>query len=167
MRSTLFLNSQTAEQTIRVKSPISQVKICYLVKYFQRLLRETGVWSTCVHPHLAPFIGICYEVTRGYRVPCLISPFYENGTIMQYLSHNSNAARMDLVHFALWWCSPRLRRTGQLRQFISGLAYLHSRAIVHGDLKPVWHYSLHILRYWSWCDYLRRQIFSWTMRAMR
>lgn len=101
MRSTLFLNSQTAEQTIR------------------RLLRETGVWSTCVHPHLAPFIGICYEVTRGYRVPCLISPFYENGTIMQYLSHNSNAARMDL-----------------LRQFISGLAYLHSRAIVHGDLKP-------------------------------
>jgi serine/threonine protein kinase len=84
MRSTLFLNSQTAEQTIR------------------RLLRETGVWSTCVHPHLAPFIGICYEVTRGYRVPCLISPFYENGTIMQYLSHNSNAARMDLVHFALW-----------------------------------------------------------------
>ncbi|KAG2347498.1 kinase-like protein [Suillus weaverae] len=101
IRSTLFLDSQTAEQTIR------------------RLLRETGVWSKCVHPHLAPFIGICYEVTRGYRVPCLISPFYENRTIMQYLKHNSNAVRMDL-----------------LRQFISGLAYLHGRAIVHGDLKP-------------------------------
>ncbi|KAG1817929.1 kinase-like domain-containing protein [Suillus subaureus] len=101
MRSTLFLNSQTAEQTIR------------------RLLRETGVWSRCIHPHLAPFIGICYEVTRGYQVPCLLSPFYENGTIMQYLRHNSNVVRMDL-----------------LRQFISGLAYLHGRAIVHGDLKP-------------------------------
>ncbi|KAG1854146.1 kinase-like domain-containing protein [Suillus subalutaceus] len=101
MRSTLFLNSQTAEQTMR------------------RLLRETGVWSTCIHPHLAPFIGVCYEVTRGYQVPCLLSPFYKNGTIMQYLKHNSNAVRMDL-----------------LRQFISGLAYLHGRAIVHGDLKP-------------------------------
>lgn len=101
MRSTLFLNSQTAEQTMR------------------RLLRETGVWSTCVHSHLAPFIGVCYEVTRGYQVPCLLSPFYENGTIMQYLERNPNAVRMDL-----------------LRQFISGLAYLHGRAIVHGDLKP-------------------------------
>ncbi|KAG1778052.1 kinase-like domain-containing protein [Suillus placidus] len=101
VRSTLFLDSQTAEQTIR------------------RLLREIGVWSKCVHPHLAPFIGICYEVTRGYRVPCLISPFYENRTIMQYLKNNSNAVRMDL-----------------LRQFFSGLAYLHGRAIVHGDLKP-------------------------------
>ncbi|KAG2069628.1 kinase-like protein [Suillus decipiens] len=101
MRSTLFLNSQTAEQTIR------------------RLLRETRVWSTCVHPHLAPFIGICYEITRGYQVPCLISPFYKNTTIMQYLKDNPNAVRMDL-----------------LRQFMSGLAYLHGRAIVHGDLKP-------------------------------
>ncbi|KAG2043769.1 kinase-like domain-containing protein [Suillus americanus] len=101
MRSTLFLNSQTAEQTMR------------------RLLRETGVWSTCIHSHLAPFIGVCYEVTRGYQVPCLLSPFYENGTIMQYLERNPNAVRMDL-----------------LRQFIYGLAYLHGRAIVHGDLKP-------------------------------
>lgn len=31
--------------------------------------------------------------------------------------------------------------TGQFRQFFSALAYLHGRAeaIVHGDLKPVWH----------------------------
>lgn len=95
------------------------MKIRYSVKCFQRLLRETGVWSTCVHSHLAPFIGVCYEVTRGYQVPCLLSPFYENGTIMQYLERNPNAVRMDL-----------------LRQFIYGLAYLHGRAIVHGDLKP-------------------------------
>ncbi|KAG0702900.1 kinase-like domain-containing protein [Suillus ampliporus] len=101
MRSTLFLDNQTAEQTLR------------------RLLRETGVWSTCIHPHLAPFIGICYEDMRGHHVPCLISPFYENSTIMQYLKNNPNVVRMDL-----------------LRQFISGLAYLHDRAIVHGDLKP-------------------------------
>ncbi|KAG1818346.1 kinase-like domain-containing protein [Suillus variegatus] len=98
MRSTLFSDSVTAEKTIR------------------RLSREMKVWSTCVHPHLALFIGICYETTRGYRVPCLISPFYENGTITQYLIHNPNT----------------------FRQFFSALAYLHGRAeaIVHGDLKP-------------------------------
>ncbi|KAG1794370.1 kinase-like domain-containing protein [Suillus plorans] len=103
MRSTLFKRSEDAEKTIR------------------RLSREMKVWSTCVHPHLALFIGICYETIQGYRVPCLISPFYKNGTIMQYLEHNSNAVPMDLF-----------------RQFFSGLAYLHGRdeAVVHGDLKP-------------------------------
>lgn len=103
MRSTLFLNSKDAEKTIR------------------RLSREMQVWSTCVHPHLALFIGICYETTQEYRVPCLISPFYENGTITQYLKHNPNTVRMNLF-----------------RQFLSALAYLHGRdeAIVHGDLKP-------------------------------
>lgn len=103
MRSTLFSDTVTAEKTIR------------------RLSREMKVWSICVHPHLALFIGICYETTQGYRVPCLISPFYENGTITQYLTHNPNTVRMDLF-----------------RQIFSALAYLHGRAeaIVHGDLKP-------------------------------
>ncbi|KAG2109255.1 kinase-like domain-containing protein [Suillus discolor] len=103
MRSTLFGDSVDAEKTMR------------------RLLREVKVWSTCVHPHLALFIGICYETIREYRVPCLISPFYENGTIKQYLRHNSDAVPMNLF-----------------RQILSALAYLHDRdeAIVHGDLKP-------------------------------
>lgn len=99
MRSTALLDSQSAEQTKR------------------RILRETRVWSTCIHPHLAQFIGISYEVTREY--PCLISLFYENGDVMKYLKHNPDAMRMHLV------C-----------QFFSGLAYLHGRNIVHGDLKP-------------------------------
>ncbi|KAG2153303.1 kinase-like domain-containing protein [Suillus clintonianus] len=109
------------QKTMRVNSLTSQFKIYYSAKYFQRLLREIRVWSKCIDPHVAPFIGICYEVTRGHRVPCLVSPFYENRTITQYLKNNPNAIRMDL-----------------LRQFISGLAYLHQpgRAIVHGDIKP-------------------------------
>ncbi|KIK44091.1 hypothetical protein CY34DRAFT_803123 [Suillus luteus UH-Slu-Lm8-n1] len=101
INSTAFFDSQSAEQAKR------------------RFLRESRVWSTCIHPHLAQFIGISYEVTQEYQFPCLISLFYENGDIKNYLKHNSNAERMDLV-----------------RQFFCGLAYLHGRDIVHGDLKP-------------------------------
>lgn len=101
MRSTAFLDSQSAEQTKR------------------RILRESRVWSKCIHPHLAQFIGISYEVTQESQYPCLISLFYENGDVTKYLKHNPNANRMHLV------C-----------QFFSGLAYLHGHNIVHGDLKP-------------------------------
>lgn len=103
MRPMLFLDSQTAKQSL------------------QRLLREVGTYSTYIHPNLAPFFGISYEVDsdRGKRIPCLISPFYKNGSIMEYLTHNTSAVRMDL----LW-------------QFFAGLAYLHSRSIVHGNIIP-------------------------------
>ncbi|KAG1728890.1 kinase-like domain-containing protein [Suillus lakei] len=101
MRPMLFLDGQTAEQSLR------------------RLLQEVGTYSTCIHPNLAPFVGVSYEVERGKRIPCLISPFYKNGSIMEYLKNNTSAVRMDL-----------------LRQFFAGLAYLHSRAIVHGNIIP-------------------------------
>jgi len=60
---------------------------------------------------------------------------------MEYLKNNPNVVRMDLVCalFISRIFKPHLRMTEQLRQFVAGLAYLHNRAIVHGDLKPVWH----------------------------
>lgn len=103
MRPMLFLDSQTAKQSLHC------------------LLQEVGTYSTYIHPNLAPFFGISYEVDsdRGKRIPCLISPFYKNGSIMEYLTHNPSAVRMDL-----------------LCQFFTGLAYLHSRSIVHRNIIP-------------------------------
>lgn len=60
---------------------------------------------------------------------------------MEYLARpeNANAVRMDLVCFfssrlILQAC---LRPIAQLRQIFAGLAHLHSKSIVHGNLKPI------------------------------
>ncbi|KAG2122902.1 kinase-like domain-containing protein [Suillus clintonianus] len=76
------------------------------------------------HPNLAPFIGFCYEGMLGLaRVPCLITPFYENGSIMEYIRKKDikpqDAVRMKLLYDVL-----------------NGLNELHDQGIVHGNLKP-------------------------------
>ncbi|KAG1767073.1 kinase-like domain-containing protein [Suillus occidentalis] len=89
-----------------------------------RLLREARTLYTCKHPNLVRLIGIFYD--KGMHAPCLITQFYKNGSIMEYLAKTENdhdAVRMNLACFFL-------------RQIFAGLAHLHSKSIVHGNLKP-------------------------------
>jgi serine/threonine protein kinase len=90
-------------------------------KTIRKLLREAKVWSTLNHPNVARFIGVCYQdQIGGYRIPRLVSVFYERRTLKDNLVHiQSDHQRLKL-----------------LRQFFSGLAYLHRHNVIHGDLKP-------------------------------
>lgn len=90
-------------------------------KTLRKILREAKVWSTLNHPNVARFIGVCYqEEMGGYRTPRLVSVFYERGTLKDNLGYFQNE-----------W-----QRLKLLRQFFSGLAYLHRKNVIHGDLKP-------------------------------
>ncbi|KAG8873413.1 hypothetical protein FRB98_009022 [Tulasnella sp. 332] len=82
----------------------------------QRLLREVWTWEKLVHPNITPLLGY-----RSGETPVLITPYYENGNLAQYLEHNQQAPRLRL-----------------LVQAAAGLEYLHecSPIIVHGDIKP-------------------------------
>jgi len=86
----------------------------------EKLLREARLWSTLNHVNIMPFLGITTDMAR-YSAPSLVSPYYRNGSLDKYVkSHKlTEGNKMDL-----------------LCQFASGLAYLHSHKVVHGDIKP-------------------------------
>ncbi|KAJ7315537.1 kinase-like domain-containing protein [Mycena albidolilacea] len=77
--------------------------------------REVQVWSQVKHPNLLPFFGICKGLAQW---PVLVSPFYEFGHVGEYLKKFPEADRQALTVGAA-----------------TGLAYLHSREMIHGDLK--------------------------------
>ncbi|KAG9008083.1 hypothetical protein FRB94_013740 [Tulasnella sp. JGI-2019a] len=82
----------------------------------KRLRREVYAWEKLSHPHITPLLGF-----RSGDEPLLLSPFYENGNLGQYLRKNPDAPRLSLVVHAA-----------------KGLLYLHTLdpIVVHGDIKP-------------------------------
>ncbi|KAJ8083210.1 hypothetical protein PM082_009082 [Marasmius tenuissimus] len=87
---------------------------------FREYLREAIVWRQLKHPNLLPFLGIYYLENESQF--CLVSPWMENGNLVQYLRATR---KEDVDHLALVY------------DVATGLAYLHSRKVVHGDLKGV------------------------------
>ncbi|KAJ7500331.1 kinase-like domain-containing protein [Mycena galericulata] len=80
-----------------------------------RLNREAEVWGRLKHKNVLPFIGVCKDIAPW---PVLISPFYKLGHVGTYLRKHPSANRGVLV-----------------RGVASGLRYLHTHDIIHGDLK--------------------------------
>ncbi|KAJ8082917.1 hypothetical protein PM082_008774 [Marasmius tenuissimus] len=89
-----------------------------LVKLTSEYLREAIVWRQLKHPNVLPFFGI-YRLEHTQQL-CLISPWMEKGNLVEFLKATK---REDVDHYTLVY------------DVTSGLAYLHSRKIVHGDLK--------------------------------
>ncbi|KAG2121969.1 kinase-like domain-containing protein [Suillus clintonianus] len=114
-----FIGGRQEVVAVKVMRPISFFDNEEAEEATQLLLQEVRIYYTCSHVNLASFDGICYENMREKRIPCLIMSFYKNGSIMEYMRNNLGAVRMDL-----------------LRQVFAGLTYLHSRNVVHGNLKP-------------------------------
>ncbi|KAF7362524.1 TKL/TKL-ccin protein kinase [Mycena venus] len=81
----------------------------------RRLRREVDVWSRLKHKNVLRFIGMSVDLAPW---PALISPFYKFGHVGTYVRKHPLANRKHLV-----------------LGVASGLQYLHSRDIIHGDLK--------------------------------
>jgi len=82
----------------------------------RRISRETRIWHQLSHDNILQFYGVCHDVGPS---PALISPLCQHGNIEDYLRVSPNANRIPLI------CG-----------IGNGLSYLHSRNIVHGDVKP-------------------------------
>ncbi|KAK1227557.1 hypothetical protein PQX77_009467 [Marasmius sp. AFHP31] len=85
---------------------------------FKRYLREALVWRHLKHQNVLPFLGIFYSKDDGQF--CLISPWMDNGNLLQYLKTTRRAV---IDHLVLAY------------DVATGLAYLHGEEVVHGDLK--------------------------------
>ncbi|KAG7095918.1 hypothetical protein E1B28_006602 [Marasmius oreades] len=87
---------------------------------FKEYLQEAIVWRQLKHPNLLPFLGMYYLEDETQF--CLVSPWMDKGNLVQFLRATQ---REHVNHHALVY------------DVASGLAYLHSRKFVHGDLKGV------------------------------
>ncbi|KAJ7133061.1 kinase-like domain-containing protein [Mycena epipterygia] len=94
-----------------------------------KICREALIWKDLQHPHILTFIGIDRE-SFPFSL-CIVSPWMEHGTILNYLKLHGRA-NVDKLLF----------------EIAQGLEYLHSRNIVHGDLRGA---NILINEDWSAC----------------
>lgn len=103
----------------------------------KRLQREMDIWIRLNHPNVLPFYGTCADVIPG-RV-ALVSPWMENDSLPSYISRSRTASKSSLVssisHTKLSGLCPTLKA----EDIMSGLKYLHSYNVIHGDIKGVSH----------------------------
>ncbi|THU93879.1 kinase-like protein, partial [Dendrothele bispora CBS 962.96] len=87
----------------------------------KEFLKEAILWRQLDHPNVLPFLGLYFLNDHKQRL-CLISPWMENGNVKQYLNKPSDKP-VDRVVLAY--------------DVANGLAYLHKKKVIHGDLKGV------------------------------
>ncbi|KAG9219642.1 hypothetical protein CCMSSC00406_0006036 [Pleurotus cornucopiae] len=84
----------------------------------QRLRREVVIWKELEHKNILPLLGI----VRGFGpYVSMVCPWMAKGSLTQYLGRRGSG----LCH---------QRRLQIIREVASGLAYLHSKDVIHGDL---------------------------------
>ncbi|KAF8155160.1 ankyrin repeat-containing domain protein [Mycena galopus ATCC 62051] len=88
-----------------------------------KMCREALVSRGLHHLHILTFIGIDRETFPSLA---LVSPWLEHGTVLHYLDRHGRA-NVDKLKYH--------NTVVQLFQIAQGIEYLHSRNIVHGDLK--------------------------------
>ncbi|KAI9334425.1 kinase-like domain-containing protein [Obelidium mucronatum] len=93
-------------------------------KLEKEFLREVKTWFPLRHPNILPLLGACASSPR----PFMVSPLMTHGHSLQYLD----------------WCERSFgpacveeRGIKLLYEVSLGLQYLHTRSVIHGDLKAV------------------------------
>jgi serine/threonine protein kinase len=103
--------------------------------FTQEFCREALVWQHLQHPHILPLIGIdCESFPTSL---CMVSPWMEHGTVLEYFDHHGRSNVDRLVRLIPRLFKARHQMCFQLFEIAQGLQYLHSNKIVHGDLRGV------------------------------
>ncbi|KAG6911107.1 hypothetical protein DXG01_003847 [Tephrocybe rancida] len=122
-----FLLQNVTDQGVKVTLPYSRTAegymegkaVCikrtsashHLNPNLEERFRETMVWAQLSHENVLPFYGMC-EI--GDVPPRLISPFLENGKILDFVKRNPDCDRRSFV------CD-----------IAAGMSYLHGNGLIH------------------------------------
>ncbi|KAG2055315.1 kinase-like protein [Suillus hirtellus] len=107
----------------RVEAPEALVAVKVLIHASKkRARREMKLWMAARHENIVPLFGIAEGFTEeGFA---MVSPWMGGGTLALYLRDHEGSIP----------CSKKLTL---IKDVTTGLAYLHSQNIVHGDLTTV------------------------------
>ncbi|KAF7982383.1 hypothetical protein HWV62_28465 [Athelia sp. TMB] len=83
-------------------------------KFQVALLELAAEWQTLEHPNVMPCLGVTYDFGI---IASVVMPLCPEGNINDYVRDHPHANKLDL-----------------LSQVASGVAYLHSRGVVHGKI---------------------------------
>ncbi|KAJ3102228.1 hypothetical protein HDU96_009710 [Phlyctochytrium bullatum] len=109
-RGTWLGHTQVAVKRLFVRLDTNRLK--------EDFLREVKAWYPLRHPHVLPLLGACATAER----PFMVSPYMSNGHALQYLDRYPN---------------DHVRKMKLLYEVSQGMQYLHSRRVIHGDLKAI------------------------------
>ena len=84
---------------LKVIPPLMNTVVVDLKQLQQSFLQEAILWSQLDHPNILPFYGI-YHLDSERNI-CLVSPWLENGNLMNYLHENPTVSRRPFVSE---WC---------------------------------------------------------------
>ncbi|OWZ08965.1 LOW QUALITY PROTEIN: Serine/threonine protein kinase [Phytophthora megakarya] len=97
----------------RIDVVLKEVKVLSSMLEFQK---EAALWSTLQHDNIVRFFGANFTSEPFF----IVSKFAENGTLNEYISKVKASPKL------VWQL---------MLQVAVGLAYLHSKRIIHGDLR--------------------------------
>jgi len=80
---------------LKVILPLTNTLSPDLKRSQQLFAKEAIVWSQLDHPNILSFYGI-YYLGREKRM-CLVSPWLENGNLVNYLQENPTVSRRPFV----------------------------------------------------------------------
>ncbi|XP_024995297.1 serine/threonine-protein kinase STY13-like [Cynara cardunculus var. scolymus] len=120
-------------QTVAVKvldfgdARITEAKMEFVKMDF---IKEVNLWKNLHHPNITKMIGATMSMTikkpklKTESNFCIVSEYVKGGSLRSYLSKNRNKKLplKTVVRFAL--------------DIAKGLCYLHSKKIIHCDVKP-------------------------------
>ena len=92
--------------------------------------KEAAMWRHLDHPNILPLLGVTLSPYQ------LVSNWMPGGDLSDYIEANPGADRLGLVRIPLVVITSCLPGC-QLHDAAKGLDYLHSRNVIHGDLKGV------------------------------
>ncbi|KAJ3563661.1 hypothetical protein NP233_g8798 [Leucocoprinus birnbaumii] len=115
-----ILRGYVQEQCVCVKVVKVYRKGSKSQKFLKSFMREIVIWGQLEHPNILPFYGV-YHLDNAEQRICLVSPWMENGTLVDFLKV----------------CPPDTNKLLLVKDIVSGLEYLHDKMIVHGDLKGI------------------------------
>ncbi|KAJ3548437.1 hypothetical protein NMY22_g1270 [Coprinellus aureogranulatus] len=107
----VYKGTWLGKEEVAVRLPRTLSDTAVVRKKFQD---EVEIWRTFDHPNVLPLYGITYIGNHLYSV----SPWMKFGTAISFVEREPQTNVLKL-----------------LSEITEGLAYLHSRGIVHGDLR--------------------------------